>query len=1514
MGLEFRVLGALEVLHRGEPVALGGAQQRSILAVLIVNAGRAVSTERLIAEIWDESEPAAARKSVQAYVAHLRRLVNIDTEILRSQPPGYLLSPESVDIDSVRFEALAEDALSLLAEDPASATDLLRRALALWRGRPFGALADEVASLRLEADRLEEVRLRVLEGRIEGDIRTNRGSGLIPELSGLVAEHPYREGLRALQMLALYRSGRQAEALAVYQQTRHALAQELGIEPSPALQRLEQSLLDHDPRLETDIAFSALTIGQSQDRERNPYKGLRSFTEEDAEDFYGRAGLVRQMVERLSIRDKSARFLIVAGPSGSGKSSAVRAGLIPAIHRGAVDGSNDWRVVTMYPGEDPWGSLPLALRAPGGAAPSSAPTVVVIDQFEEVFTLSVPDRARDFLDGLASMVGSTKPFRVIITIRADFLDRLLQHPTLAPLVQAALVLVPPLEGHEIRSAIEGPAGKSGVRVDPELVEAATQDTVSRVGGLPLLQFAFTDIFERRTENRLTMAGYRAAGGIAGALAKTADGAYEQLDEARRDVARQLLLRLVALTEAGEPTRRRVKRGDLALVGVDEPHIEAVLELLIRHRLVTTGRETLSGAPTVEVAHEALFEEWDRFRRWIEVSREDLRQRERLSRAIAGWQEGGRDSSDLLRGERLQQTEAWADATSVALSAAELEYLADSRAVEDAQMQQRRRRRGSVLVALSVATAVSLGLAAFALEQRGEAQGQAHLARTSELAARAIQALDRDPQLGILLAFQAIEDYKAAGSPIGRDALEALHHAVLASRVRAVFEHGHYNPVGVAFSPDSSHLATGDGTGMVQIRHPHTGEVVKSLEGHQGGVVDVKWSTDSRLILSTSPDDGTVRLWEVDTGEEVWRADVDGAPLVGAISPDGTRLAATVGDDSGGHLAVWDLAADTKWTRRDFGLPIAVAFDPLDGGRVAVTNWVPQQIGGGVYLLDADSGDERQWIPTSLGECEVRWGSDGSRLITAGGAGATVWDAATGEELVGFTGHHGSVCSIDVSADGDVVVTGGEDGFARVWRVDSGETLLVLGGHTERVGWVALSPDGRTVATISNDGTGRIWDISSSGRTEVLTVDLERAHDGQYATDGSLIMAVGSKGEVLVTDAANGDTVRRFDHDEPVLAADLSPDDGLVATGTQGGTATVWEIAARAMRARIEVVPLIPGRSFPAMPIVAAAWSPAGDVVALGTPVSVHLWNVNTGTLTQLEAPFPSFLFSLAFSADGSLLAGGFGGPLTDQMWIWEADSGEKQGELSIGATFSEANSLQFSGDTALLLAAHTDGVIRAWDLEVGAPVVEYVGHAGRVVDATFSPDGTVVASAGVDGTVRLWGGPSGEQLLVLDGQPGPSSVAFSPAGDHLLITGSTGLHVYLTDPDDLIDLALSRLVRWWTPSECLHLLGATQCPAPPQHLAPMEGHLGERFRERGLHSLHDSAAPSRGLAVVHRDDGLSSPVSFSLVAERLGNPTQGVGSVDDRNNHTGLDELCENFEVSPARHRQKGDHSLTHEG
>ncbi len=348
--VDFRILGPLEVVDRGAPLSLGGRRQRTVLAVLLVHANETVSTDRLVDEVWGDDPPDTARRSLQAYVSRLRGLLGGD--VITAAEPGYRLHLDPADADWKRFDAKVAQGRALLGTDPVRAAAMLRDAQAMWRGAPFADLADEQC-LQPAIARLEDRRLATVEDHIDAELAAGRHGALVGEIESLVARYPLRERLRGQLMLALYRSGRQAEALRSYQDARRYLIEELGVEPSPDLQRLEERMLSHDPDLDARGEGQGPTVEAGP----NPYKGLRPFAEGDAADFHGREQLVDQIVERM--RDE--RFLAVIGPSGSGKSSIVRAGVIPALRAGSVPGSHAWCVATMMPGAHPFEELEAAL-------------------------------------------------------------------------------------------------------------------------------------------------------------------------------------------------------------------------------------------------------------------------------------------------------------------------------------------------------------------------------------------------------------------------------------------------------------------------------------------------------------------------------------------------------------------------------------------------------------------------------------------------------------------------------------------------------------------------------------------------------------------------------------------------------------------------------------------------------------------------------------------------------------------------------------------------------------------------------------------------------------------------------------------------------------------------------------------------------------------------------------------------------------------------------------------------
>src|SRR5689334_1870825 len=561
--IEFRVLGPLEVEVDGRAASLGGPKQRALLAALLLDAGRVVATERLIDAVWGEAPPATARHSVEVYVSRLRSALADEAGVLLgTRQPGYVLRIDRDQLDLSRFEDLVAEGRAALAEDdPERAAARLREALALWRGAPLADVRFESPERR-DADRLEELRLATLGDRIEADLAIGRHADLIGELEALVAEHPLREPLRAQLMLALYRSGRQADALGVYRQTRRVLREELGLEPGAPLQQLERQILLHDPALDFDFHSDRSGADPSQILVC-PFKGLAFFEAADADYFFGREPIVADIVSRLT----DGHLAGLVGPSGVGKSSILRAGVLPALAAGALPGSERWPCLLVRPGNHPCRALELALGPGGLDAARSRPgagdrILLAIDQLEELFT-ACQDEAerRAFMDSLADAALDTeRRVIVLVALRADFYGRCAAYARPARLLSANHVLVGPMSADELSRAIEEPAARAGLDVDQTLVDTLITDIGDEPGGLPLLSTTLVELWRLRDDRHLRLTTYQRSGGVHGAVARLAEQAFAELDMAEQQTARTVMLRLVG-GDSDSPVRRRVPLAD-----------------------------------------------------------------------------------------------------------------------------------------------------------------------------------------------------------------------------------------------------------------------------------------------------------------------------------------------------------------------------------------------------------------------------------------------------------------------------------------------------------------------------------------------------------------------------------------------------------------------------------------------------------------------------------------------------------------------------------------------------------------------------------------------------------------------------------------------------------------------------------------------------------------------------------------------------------------------------------------
>jgi WD40 repeat protein/transcriptional regulator with XRE-family HTH domain len=1113
-----------------------------------------------------------------------------------------------------------------------------------------------------------------------------------------------------------------------------------------------------------------------------PYRGLAPYRAEDARWFFGRERAIATLVARLTDRVQRGGPLAVVAPSGAGKTSLLRAGLLPALARGSLPapGSAEWPVVVFTPTAHPvaelasrvatatGSSVPDVLAElaagphrflsvlrdrPDGPAPAGSRLVLVVDQFEEVFGLCPDeDERRGFVTALCAAAGigisqhDDPPALVVLGLRADHYAACLAYPELLAALQQGQLALGPMSTAELRSAIVEPARLAGLELEPGLVDSLLADLVEhpdtdghRAQPLPLLSHALLATWRHRDGRRLTAAGYRHGGGVHGALVDTAERAYAELDPPGRALARELLLRLVATPEDGEPVRRHVPRDEL------DERFAAVLRPLVAAGLLTTDGER------VEITHDALPHYWPRLRDWVEDDRSARRARDRLARDAAEWRDRERDPELLYRGARLATAQEW---LAGALPPHERAFL-DAGLRRDGGWRSGRRgvlwRR--LVVALAALLALVLVAGAVALRHRQQALDQRRLALSGELAAEA-SMLAGQPDAAMLLA---VEAYHQAPTRTARGALLSTQARLFAGRLD-----GHQGPVyGAAFSPDGGLLATASADHTVRLWDVVQRRQVGSFTGHTDSVVGVAFSPDGHLLASVGADH-TVRLWEVASRRQVDALPGAASRMTGvAWSPDGRTLAVS-GEDA--TVRLWDMT-----TRRQVGTLAghtdaveAVAWSP--DGRTLATAGADRT----VRLWDVAT---RTQLAVLVGHPAavygVAWSPDGRTLASAGGDGAVLlWDVAGRTPVATLAGHTGTVWSVAFGPDGTTLATAGDDQTARLWDVATRRELVTLSGHSSAVHAAAFAPDGPLLATTSSDGTAALWDL----RASMLVAHPSAAVLGAaFLPGGRALATAGDDGAVRLWNVTDRRQVAVLaGHVGPVHAVAPRPDGRMLASAGEDGTVRLWDVATHA------AVATLTGHTGP---VYAVAWSPDGGTLATGgADGTVRLWDVAThaavATLTGHTGP----VYAVAWSPDGGTLATG-GQDAT--VRLWDADSHREQATLGRPGA---VRAIAWSPHGDLLASAGDDRAITLWDMVRQRRLATLIGHSAPVYAMAFSPNGHLLATGGADRTANLWRLTRHREPATLTGHTAPiRAVAFDSTGT-MLATASEDDTVRLWDP------------------------------------------------------------------------------------------------------------------------------------
>ena len=1118
--------------------------------------------------------------------------------------------------------------------------------------------------------------------------------------------------------------------------------------------------------------------GFEWDHTRPPYPGLLAFDEADAAIYFGRDDDIRRLIERLNARraQGGAKLVAVLGASGSGKSSLLRAGVLPRLKRDkrnwialppfrpqlhpieelaqavtiALGRGADWRHWSdAFAREDltrTLADLARDLRAAHGS--NEAQILITIDQSEELFGAAEKAGAEQFLRVLNALQDERLPFLVAMTLRSDYLSELQQAPALtAPFEEFSLK---PMPLARVRDIIEGPARVAGLTVDEALVSAAMNDAATD-DALPLLAFALRELYDRfGLKRHLTLEAYRALGDETGQLSPLENAVRRKADEVLA-AAKPSAGDLQALREAFVPAMVRVNaEGEYARRPARFDTLPAnarpLIERLARARLLIIQKE--QDVTIVEVAHEALLRKWPLLRGWLDEEREFLIGKDQLEQDLLDWEKtpAHEKTEALLSGLKLTRARTWLVEKPLQLSEAERKFIQASIAHQEAEAARRERFRRRVQQA-SVSAALVLAVClAGAMWEWWIAKTREATAESRELAAIAEQEVGAGGDLGVALrtAVQAVER-----SPTDQ-AEHALRTVLEGPLEHLILHHGGAIYV-AAFSLDGKLIVTASVDHSARVWEAVSGQLLATLTGHAGPVNDAAFSPDGKRVVTAS-DDGTARVWDAVTGHLLATLTGPNVEVRKAVfSPDGTRIL-TIGADNAAR--VWD--AETGQIRATLSGHTRVVYDAAfspDGKRIVTAS---QDSTARVW--DAETGLSRA---TLSGHTRVvdkaAFSPDGKRIVTASwDETARVWDAETGHLVETLTGHGGALYDAAFSPDGKHIATASADRTARVWDAQTGVVLTILSGHTGPVNGAAFSPDGKRIVTASEDATARVWDAASGLLLATLNAGIGVVYDAAFSPDGDRIVTASNDGTARVWDADIGHPLAILPgRGGRVFAASFSADGKHIVTGGEDNTARVWDGERGTLQATLAGHTLM---------IYAAAFSPDGRrVVTASADKTARVWDADSGHSRATLAGHTGRVNDVAFSPEGKRIVSASD---DGAARIWDAETGHLLATLT-GHT-DPVNEAAFSPDGKRVVTASGDNTARVWDAESGH-LLATLNHAAAVNEATFSPDGKRVVTASYDHTARVWDAERGTLLATLAGHTRWVYVAaFSPDGKRIV--------------------------------------------------------------------------------------------------------------------------------------------------